>query len=480
MSNPWAVHSETSFTSAIKQKETRPEMRRRGSDAPTRRTRGDYDPQSGMHIRSRTTDDGTYGHASVHPLSPATGSMLGLKRNSNSFSPHDTRPHLKKLLDDEENTSATSEWRDDCTAGEETRSSARREEKVVLIHEVMPNDSLAGVALNYGISLPDLRRANQLWPSDTIHLRKVLYIPLEKARRSSRFRVATLDIDAQSSVIDNDGESAEPRDSSTSNARSKVTILRVPASQLSFFPPPSSIQNDSHIVSKSQTLPRLSHGATSHQPFPGLFTEDGSSSRPSPLSPSSSVSLHTSTPSSRYIHMRDGYLASFFTSTPIRASISVRNTIFGRPSTDSTSATASTQSDDLEWSHEMEDVGIPSSAGKISQGDDPQSRRSAFLPRPSSPAVIRTRGADIIEGAVEMAAVPSLPLGSRTLRQREGRTSNRTLDASASTTTHVRNTTYAADERVHPAPVPLRTAQLEPSPMMQLPLPARKSKPQAS
>ena len=37
------------------------------------------------------------------------------------------------------------------------------------------------MALRYGISLAELRRVNHLWASDSIHLRKVLYIPLEKA-----------------------------------------------------------------------------------------------------------------------------------------------------------------------------------------------------------------------------------------------------------------------------------------------------------
>lgn len=43
--------------------------------------------------------------------------------------------------------------------------------------QVGPNDSFAGVALRYGVSIAALRRANQLWSSDPIHLRTELFVP---------------------------------------------------------------------------------------------------------------------------------------------------------------------------------------------------------------------------------------------------------------------------------------------------------------
>lgn len=44
--------------------------------------------------------------------------------------------------------------------------------------QVSRSDSLPGIALKYGISLADLRKANQLWASDPVQLRQVLYIPI--------------------------------------------------------------------------------------------------------------------------------------------------------------------------------------------------------------------------------------------------------------------------------------------------------------
>ncbi|KAL7413068.1 hypothetical protein BDY24DRAFT_370495 [Mrakia frigida] len=52
----------------------------------------------------------------------------------------------------------------------------------VLVHEVQPTDTLAKVALLYGIELSILRKSNKLWSSDTIHLRRTLYVPLEACR----------------------------------------------------------------------------------------------------------------------------------------------------------------------------------------------------------------------------------------------------------------------------------------------------------
>ncbi|KAG8214273.1 hypothetical protein J3R82DRAFT_11088 [Butyriboletus roseoflavus] len=54
-----------------------------------------------------------------------------------------------------------------------------------IIHPVGSNDSFAGVALRYGVSIAALRRANQLWPSDPIHLRTELFIPHGDTLRAS-------------------------------------------------------------------------------------------------------------------------------------------------------------------------------------------------------------------------------------------------------------------------------------------------------
>ena len=119
--------------------------------------------------------------------------------------------------------------------------------------------------MKYGIALPELRRANQLWTSDSIHLRKVLYIPVDKTRQAIHLREALIDKNARS----DDQSSPDPAptlpDQTTSVEASlpdigKLTIRRVPASQLSYFPPPTHpppmLESDrSRPTQSSTTLP---------------------------------------------------------------------------------------------------------------------------------------------------------------------------------------------------------------------------------
>jgi len=90
---------------------------------------------------------------------------------------------------------------------------------------VTATDSLQGVSLKYGISMADLRKANQMWPSDSIHLRKSLNVPVNKARKLKKLNV--------------DAPTEDQRTSSSSSTASHETmpdIRRIPVSHLSFFP----------------------------------------------------------------------------------------------------------------------------------------------------------------------------------------------------------------------------------------------------
>ncbi|POG63926.1 carbohydrate-binding module family 50 protein [Rhizophagus irregularis DAOM 181602=DAOM 197198] len=44
------------------------------------------------------------------------------------------------------------------------------EKKMVIVHEIKPSDTIAGVALFYGIEISILKKANKLWTNDSIHL----------------------------------------------------------------------------------------------------------------------------------------------------------------------------------------------------------------------------------------------------------------------------------------------------------------------
>lgn len=80
--------------------------------------------------------------------------------------------------------------------------------------------------------MSNLRRANQLWTSDSIHLRKVLHIPLTKAAKLKHLE------DIHSHRIDIQA-AADP----FSNEPSSMNIHRVPASRLSYFPSTSRVNS---------------------------------------------------------------------------------------------------------------------------------------------------------------------------------------------------------------------------------------------
>ncbi|KAL0956825.1 hypothetical protein HGRIS_002936 [Hohenbuehelia grisea] len=229
-------------------------------DSLTRHGRG--------HSRSKT-DASTGGQ---HPLFSATVGRSYADAGN-------TRPHLSRLLDWPNGARKSAEFEDDL---EPSLSPSRdhHAETDVLVHEVSKTDSLAGVALKYGIHLTDLRKANQLWSSDSIHLRKVLYIPLAKmyGPNAATFR-ALARRQAEEASEDSDHDSATLTTPSDSVKSPQSVIKRVPVAQLSFFPPPSGPSYGSVLkdigdpdVHLANALPIFSNHHTRSSTVPASFT----------------------------------------------------------------------------------------------------------------------------------------------------------------------------------------------------------------
>ncbi|CAO2599149.1 LysM and putative peptidoglycan-binding domain-containing protein 1 [Lemmus lemmus] len=47
-----------------------------------------------------------------------------------------------------------------------------------LEHQLEPGDTLAGLALKYGVTMEQIKRTNRLYTNDSIFLKKTLYIPI--------------------------------------------------------------------------------------------------------------------------------------------------------------------------------------------------------------------------------------------------------------------------------------------------------------
>ncbi|PIL29375.1 hypothetical protein GSI_09427 [Ganoderma sinense ZZ0214-1] len=511
--NPQAERSQSSFSSAVRRNDTTPSKRRRGSDGLTRRSRTDHDPwstetSSGTHSRSRTVDDEVGAGESFwfsrsrsttqHPLR----SSSSLASSSSWTLDHDTRPSLKRILSDSDALDLASNG----NRHEREGSRVPDREMLVIVHEVQPKDSLAGVALKYGITLADLRRANQLWTSDSIHLRKVLHIPVDKTRQARQLREALIDSSLAQEPpsptpdpsIVSDSEEETPPVEDTLLDIGKLTIRRVPASQLSYFPPStqslSLLDNDhSSTARNSSTLPN-GKGSRNRSALPLSFKRPGDSPLQGVLAVVSS-SLHTTTE-----HLRASTTSLFGNPIP-----RVPTTLAARLSLESTSGTPSSVSDDFDWEHEMEDVSAGMTArranGTTTSPPNSLTRTRSHARQASaslndlhaSPKSVREQEQEERD-SVELDVGPfqasgGSPPSPRTPTHRHHRRASSGRSDSArekATTKHTHKqkpaVPYAGDasaavEWGSPrAASVVRTAQMEPSPGMQLPLMARRTK----
>lgn len=315
--------------------------------------------------------------------------------------------------------------------------------------------------------MADLRKANQLWPSDPIHLRKVLYIPLDKSQKAKDLVLTHLESTSQSgsqtelvdttSGTDNDNRTLSPPPPTPLN------IQRVPVSRLSFFPPSSS----SHLAvpnstSMFRTMPRSPPRASSRDPIPFEIATSSSSAHSdtsaSSLPPSSAFAaalqsqVHANgSPSRSHIHS----LTSLFNSLPL-----------AKLPFDSGASTPTQASDEQE--HELVDVGqrISSEYDSARASD---SRSSHSQTRRAGP---KDGAASAKSDAVELGVYRSPPM----LRSPRSLGTGDPWSALQTPRKQHVVAAYVTPERNVSVAETVRTSQLEPSPTMQLPLKPRRDR----
>jgi len=243
--------------------------------------------------------------------------------------------------------------------------------------------------------MAELRKANHLWSSDSIHLRKILYIPLDGPSYSNGVK-SLIDLEESTSTSSQDLYQGKSHTS---------TIRRIPASQLSFFPPPAN--------------PSALPNAKSNDPH------DVQYSYPS-ASPSSKRSGTGSGSGSPAQHSRT--LTSILTAFPIAAS--TRDTIIARLSFDS-------ERSDVQG-HELDEVRTsPLTARRRLQSPSFHDE----IERRTSPSATRSR----------LMSSPNF------------------APRSVSPTTPVDHQKSWTHTDVTESRAPIRTVQLEPSPAMTVP-----------
>ncbi|KAL8691844.1 MAG: hypothetical protein Q9218_003022 [Villophora microphyllina] len=68
---------------------------------------------------------------------------------------------------------------EDRAAGSIPASDAEDRDMLVYLHQVKPQDTMAGVMIKYNCQANAFRKANRLWPNDSIQIRKVVMLPVE-------------------------------------------------------------------------------------------------------------------------------------------------------------------------------------------------------------------------------------------------------------------------------------------------------------
>ena len=282
--------------------------------------------------------------------------------------------------------------------------------------------------------MANLRRANQLWTSDSIHRRDLLYIPVDQASRAREYipepKLISLTpdpSDESGNVFEHSYTSTSPLSESISEIdppSPAVSILRVSAKQLSYFPPSSN---------KLLDITANGHPSTHHP-----YLQPTGTPRTSPSSNSNRYS-----PSST-----NNPFTSILTALPINAS--TRDELITRLSLDSVSSSFTDRSranSDEENGHELGEVAKKSRkySNNISQDEIDES----FMPTPR--ASQRPPNAILpVNSAPRVTLSSSLPRPSSIARS---------LSSTSPPQFYVSQTqeTY------------IRTSQLEPSPAMQLP-----------
>ncbi|ORX90134.1 hypothetical protein K493DRAFT_357229 [Basidiobolus meristosporus CBS 931.73] len=111
---------------------------------------------------------------------------------------------------------------------------AHEREVRVIVHKVKPEDTFAGIVLFYDVPMGRLKKLNRLWSTDSIHLRKFLYIPLELIQYQ---RIYCKLREIQTPELIDDASSISTNSTwGTSSPRSPlVPMATVPYSELQFF-----------------------------------------------------------------------------------------------------------------------------------------------------------------------------------------------------------------------------------------------------
>ncbi|KAM4861237.1 lysM and putative peptidoglycan-binding domain-containing protein 1 [Thomomys bottae] len=120
-----------------------------------------------------------------------------------------------------------------------------------LEHQLAPGDTLAGLALKYGVTMEQIKRANRLYTNDSIFLKKTIYIPILTEPRDLFNSLDSEEEKEEEVHLSKDeahSHSAERKKPETSSGRANGEVPSTPGQE---SPPPV------HDLSASDFLKKL-------------------------------------------------------------------------------------------------------------------------------------------------------------------------------------------------------------------------------
>ena len=202
-----------------------PLRKRKPFDSPQGRSTNDAPPQ--------------WGPAAPPPLSLASGTaeqrraeVEAKKRErlllANGHITADTSGHYKSRDSDEIGRGLLSQGQNG------------HREALVYLHKVQPEDTLAGISIKFNCSANVFRKANRLWPNDSIQVRKIVVLPVDTCGVKSR-KIPEAELEAYS-LVEQTGSNTPPvsRPLHTPLADSSIA-------QMTKGTPPSSIPSSPSI-----------------------------------------------------------------------------------------------------------------------------------------------------------------------------------------------------------------------------------------
>ncbi|KAF2217698.1 carbohydrate-binding module family 50 protein [Cercospora zeae-maydis SCOH1-5] len=149
--------------STTRPRDRTPYGRQRTARTSTSAPPAEWGPSAGSRARSGGIGGGTTEEQTAALRAQKRKAMLTGQESSYA----DTLGKFKRRLSDDRTTTSA------------PPGDADERDALAYVHQVTKNDTLPGITIRYNISANMLRKANRMWPNDSVQMRKTLFLPVD-------------------------------------------------------------------------------------------------------------------------------------------------------------------------------------------------------------------------------------------------------------------------------------------------------------